>query len=196
MDRLAQQMAFIKEADKLKNVFRRSYISDKSRRENDAEHSWHLALMTLVLIEHADAPDLDQFKILKMHLIHDIVEIDAGDTYIYDEAAKTSQLQREEAAADRLFNILPTDQAAEFRSLWDEFEAGTTPEARFAKALDRLHPMFLNYLAGGKTWSEHGVIESQVRQVNSVIADGSESLWSYAENLIKDAVADGRLKRS
>jgi len=131
-----------------------------------------------------------------MHLIHDIVEIDAGDTYIYDEAAKTSQLQREEAAADRLFNILPTDQAAEFRSLWDEFEAGTTPEARFAKALDRLHPMFLNYLAGGKTWSEHGVIESQVRQVNSVIADGSESLWSYAENLIKDAVADGRLKRS
>ncbi len=187
--RLAQQMAFIIEADKLKRIFRQSYISDGSRRENDAEHSWHLCLMAITLIEHANAPGLDLLKILRMAILHDIVEIDAGDTYIYDEAAKLDQYARESAAAERLFGLLPPDQAAAFRALWDEFEEAATPEAQFAKAIDRLHPMLLNYLAAGKTWQEHGVVASQVRLINQKIGDGSAALWTYAQSLIAEAIA-------
>ncbi|MDQ8185069.1 HD domain-containing protein [Pelagicoccus sp. SDUM812002] len=192
-NRLAQQMAFIIEADKLKNIFRQSYISDESRRENDAEHSWHLSLMAITLYEHANDPDLDLLKILRMVIIHDIVEIDAGDTYIYDEVHKRDQVAREQRAADRLFGLLPDDQVQAFRSVWDEFEAGTTPEARFAKAIDRLHPMLLNYLAGGKTWSKHGVVASQVRAINQKIGDGSNTLWEYAQGLIEKAIDEGML---
>lgn len=192
-DRLAQQMAFIIEADKLKNIFRQSYISDASRRENDAEHSWHLALMAVTLYEHANDPDLDLLKILRMVTIHDIVEIDAGDTYIYDETHKQDQAQREQQAADRLFGLLPADQEKEFRATWDEFEEGESPEARFAKAIDRLHPMLLNYLAGGKTWLKHGVVASQVRDINKKIGDGSDTLWEYAQDLIQKAIAKGNL---
>lgn len=192
-DRLAQQMAFIIEADKLKNIFRQSYISDKSRRENDAEHSWHLALMAITLFEHANDPELDLLKILRMVILHDIVEIDAGDTYIYDEAHKQDQALREQKAADRLFGLLPRDQATEFRSIWDEFEAGTSPEARFAKAIDRLHPMLLNHLAGGKTWAKHGVVASQVRDINQKIEHGSETLWAYAQTLIRKSIEAGTL---
>ncbi|MDQ8179662.1 HD domain-containing protein [Pelagicoccus sp. SDUM812005] len=191
--RLAQQMAFIIEADKLKNIFRQSYISDRSRRENDAEHSWHLSLMAITLYEHANDPNLDLLKILRMVILHDIVEIDAGDTYIYDEAHKQDQAEREQKAADRLFGLLPPDQATEFRSAWDEFEAGASPEARFAKAVDRLHPMLLNYLAGGITWSKHGVVASQVRAINHKIGDGSDTLWEYAQGLIEKAIASGTL---
>ncbi|MDQ8185074.1 HD domain-containing protein [Pelagicoccus sp. SDUM812002] len=192
-DRLSQQMAFIIEADKLKNIFRQSYISDESRRENDAEHSWHLSLMAITLYEHANDPDLDLLKILRMVIIHDIVEIDAGDTYIYDEVHKRDQEEREQRAADRLFGLLPDDQAQSFRSVWDEFEAGATPEARFAKAIDRLHPMLLNYLADGKTWSKHGVVASQVRDINQKIGDGSDTLWEYAQGLIEKAIDEGML---
>lgn len=192
-DRLAQQMAFIIEADKLKNIFRQSYISDESRKENDAEHSWHLALMAITLVEHANDPNLDLLKILRMVTIHDIVEIDAGDTYIYDEEGKQDQEAREQAAADRLFGLLPADQAAAFRSIWDEFEAGESPEARFAKAIDRLHPMLLNYLAAGKTWQEHGVVASQVRNINQKIGRGSDTLWDYAQSLINAAIENGTL---
>ncbi|MBK1880153.1 HD domain-containing protein [Pelagicoccus mobilis] len=192
-ERLAQQMAFIIEADKLKNIFRQSYISDESRRENDAEHSWHLALMAITLYEHANDPELDLLKILRMVILHDIVEIDAGDTYIYDEVHKQDQAIREQQAADRLFGLLPEDQATEFRSIWDEFEDGESPEARFAKAIDRLHPMLLNHLAGGKTWAKHGVVASQVRQINQKIEKGSETLWSYAQDLIQKSIAAGTL---
>ncbi|MCH6259073.1 HD domain-containing protein [Puniceicoccaceae bacterium K14] len=191
--RLMRQMDFIIEADKLKNVFRRSFISDQSRRENDAEHSWHLCLMTIILAEYANEPDLNVLKILKMVIIHDIVEIDAGDTYIYDEAAKQSQAQREQKAADRLFSILPEDQAHEYRQIWDEFEAAQSKEAAFAKSIDRLHPMLLNYLAKGKTWKEHGVAESDIRRINGSIQHGSEDLWGYAEHLIKKSVNEGLL---
>ncbi|MEM9158150.1 MAG: HD domain-containing protein [Verrucomicrobiota bacterium] len=149
--RLRQQLDFIIEADKLKNIFRRSYICDASRRENDAEHSWHLSLMALVLAEHSKFENLDVLKVLKMLIIHDIVEIDAGDTYVYDEANKSTQADREAKAADRLFGLLPDDQTQAFRAIWDEFEASETPESKFAKSLDRLHPMMLNALAGGKT---------------------------------------------
>lgn len=182
-------MAFIAEADKLKNIFRQSYISDQSRRENDAEHSWHLCLMAITLIEHANDPSLDLLKILRMVILHDIVEIDAGDTYIYDEAAKADQEAREQAAADRLFGLLPEDQGAAFRALWDEFEAGESPEAQFAKAIDRLHPMFLNYLAEGKTWQKHDVSAPQVRAINGRIEQGSEALWSFAQELIENAIS-------
>lgn len=191
--RLAQQMAFLIEADKLKSIFRQSYISDGSRRENDAEHSWHLSLMAITLFEHANQPGLDLLKILKMVILHDIVEIDAGDTYIYDEAAKRDQEEREQRAADRLFGLLPPDQASEFRALWDEFEAAASPEARFAKAIDRLHPMLLNYLAEGKTWQEHGVTAPQVRHINRKIGDGSDALWEFAQDLIAKAIANGTL---
>ncbi len=186
-------MAFIIEADKLKNIFRQSYISDESRRENDAEHSWHLTLMAITLYEHANDPGLDLLKILRMVIIHDIVEIDAGDTYIYDEVHKQDQAEREQRAADRLFGLLPADQASSFRSIWDEFEAGKSPEARFAKAIDRLHPMLLNYLAGGKTWTKHGVVASQVRTINQKIGEGSDTLWAYTQDLIQKAIAEGIL---
>lgn len=192
-ERLAQQMAFIIEADKLKNIFRQSYISDQSRRENDAEHSWHLALMAITLYEHANTPDLDLLKILHMVIIHDIVEIDAGDTYIYDEEHKKDQAAREQKAADRLFGLLPAEQATRFRSIWDEFESGESPEARFAKAIDRLHPMLLNHLAGGKTWAKHGVVASQVRQINQKIDQGSVALWAYAQELIEKSINAGTL---
>ena len=150
-ERLQQQMRFIAEADKLKHVFRQSYLSDQSRRENDAEHSWHLCLMVMLLAEHSNFKNLDTLKVLKMVIIHDIVEIDAGDTYIYDEEAKKTQAQREAKAADRLFGLLPDDQSQAFHDLWIEFETESSDEARFAKAVDRLHPMMLNHLAEGKT---------------------------------------------
>lgn len=186
-------MAFLVEADKLKNVFRQSYITDGSRRENDAEHSWHLALMAITLVEHANDPSLDLLKILKMVILHDIVEIDAGDTYIYDEQGKLDQLEREKAGADRLFNLLPADQAAAFRAVWDEFEAATTKEAHFAKAIDRLAPMLLNHLSDGRTWREHGVHAGQVRAINRKIEKGSESLWQYAQELIRKSIEAGTL---
>lgn len=186
-------MAFIIEADKLKNIFRQSYISDESRRENDAEHSWHLALMAITLYEHANDPDLDLLKILRMVIIHDIVEIDAGDTYIYDEEHKQDQALREQQAADRLFGMLPEDQAKSFRADWDEFEAGESPEARFSKAIDRLHPMLLNYLAGGKTWNKHGVVATQVHAINQKIGRGSDTLWAYAQDLIQKSISEGIL---
>ncbi len=195
-ERLRQQLRFIAEADKLKHIFRQSYLSDQSRRENDAEHSWHLCLMVLLLAEHSNFQNLDTLKVLKMVIIHDIVEIDAGDTYIYDEEAKRTQVEREAQAAERLFGLLPQDQSQAFHDLWIEFETEASNEAKFAKAIDRLHPMMLNYLAEGKTWTEHGVTEDQVRTVNRKIEDGSASLWNYTDSLIRDAVAKGWLPRS
>lgn len=186
-------MDFIIEADKLKNIFRRSFISDQSRRENDAEHSWHLCLMAIILVEHSNDKDVDILKILKMVIIHDIVEIDAGDTYIYDEKAKLDQVERELKAADRLFSILPEDQTLQYRAIWDEFEENTTKEARFAKSIDRLHPMLLNYLAKGKTWKENGITEADIRRINGSIKDGSSDLWTYTEHLIEKSVSQGLL---
>lgn len=195
-DRLRRQLAFLIEADKLKTVFRQSYIADGSRKENDAEHSWHLCLLAITLFEHADDPTLDLLKILRMAILHDIVEIDAGDTYIYDYAAKADQAEREARAADRLFGLLPPDQEQEYRALWDEFEIGQSKDARFAKALDRLHPMLLNYLGDGLAWREHGVSATQVRAINQPIELGSAPLWEYAQSLIADAIAQGHLSES
>lgn len=177
-------MAFLIEAGKIKNIFRMNYLSDGTRRENDAEHSWHLCLLAAILGEHANFKHLDLLKVLKMLLIHDIVEIDAGDAYVYDADAKAAQHAKEVKAADRLFNILPEDQAKEYRALWDEFEARETPEAKFAAGLDRLHPMLMNFQSKGKSWLEHDIEAEQVKEKNQHMQQGSEVLWDYAVNEI------------
>lgn len=193
MTRLEQQMAFIREVDKIKLIQRQNYLADGSRRENDAEHSWHLALMTFLLSEHSNEA-IDVLKTMSMVLIHDIVEIDAGDTYAYDYEAQKNQREREEAAADRLFNMLPEDQAVKLRALWEEFEAGETPEARFAAAVDRVQPAMLNSTSGGISWKEHGVTLSDILRRNSRTADGSRVLWDYVkEHFIDPNVENGLL---
>jgi len=181
------------EMDKLKSVYRRSILSHESRTENSAEHSWHVCLVALVLQEYA-APGLDSIKILKMLLVHDVVEIDAGDVYIYDEAGNEGKNEREMLAAERLFGLLPDEQALEFRQLWEEFERKETAEAKFAGACDRLIPLLHNYYAKGHSWKEHGIAETQVYAINSVIADGSPELWEYAKTLIQASVDKGYLK--
>lgn len=191
-ERLSQQLAFIREIDKAKTVLRQSVILDRSRRENDAEHSWHLAVMAILLQEHANEP-VDLLKVVKMLLIHDLVEIDAGDTYAYDEAGNLNKAERERRAAERLFGMLPPEQAEEFRQLWEEFEARCTPEARYAAAMDRFQPLMFNYFTEGTTWKKHGVRKEQVIARNHQIAEGSEVLWRHAAELIDDAVAKGYL---
>jgi len=166
---------------------------DQSRYENDAEHSWHIAVAAMLFLEYADDPNVDLLRVIKMLLVHDLVEIDAGDTYAYDDAACRDQAEREVKAAERVFGLLPSDQEAEFRSLWDEFEARTTPEARYAAALDRFQPLLHNYLTGGRAWREHGVTSDRVRARNRPVGDGAPVLWQHAEDLIRDAVAKGWL---
>ena len=191
--RLGAQIDFIVRIDRLKSIGRQTLLTDRSRRENSAEHSWHLALMTMLLAEYAREP-VDALRVMKMVLVHDLVEIDAGDTFCYDESAKEGQRERELAAADRIFTLLPADQTAELRALWDEFEARKTPEARFAAALDRLQPLFNNYLTRGGTWQEHAVVRSQVRRRTACIADGSPQLAEVAAAIIDAGVKNGYLK--
>ncbi|MCD7838915.1 MAG: HD domain-containing protein [Clostridiales bacterium] len=180
MDRLQKQFDFILEADKEKFIGRQTYLSDGQRKENDAEHAWHLALMTILLSEYANE-EIDVLKTVTMVLIHDVVEIDAGDTYAYDEAGKLTQRVREEAAAQRLFGLLPEDQGEKLRLLWEEFEAQVTPEAKFARTMDNLQPMMLNAASDGKAWVEHDVHLSQILKRNQRTAEGSETLWKYAQ---------------
>ncbi len=190
---LESQIRFVLETDRLKTVTRQSVITDGSRRENSAEHSWHLALMALVLAEHAP-PGTDLGRVSAMLLLHDLVEIDAGDLFLYaDAAAQARQEESERAAADRIFAILPAVQAAEVRGLWDEFEERRTPEARFARALDRLQPMLLNLQTGGGTWREHGVTLERVLPNVDLIEEGSASLGAYARAMIATAVQRGIL---
>lgn len=190
-DRLQRQITFLMEADRVKTILRRNrVVSDPSRRENDAEHMYHFALMAAVLAEYSDAP-IDQLRVLKMILIHDLVEIDAGDSFIYDAQALVGKREREERAADRIFNLLPADQAREMRDLWEEFEHEESAEARFAAALDRLQPLLCNYYTEGGAWKEHGVNAAQVFARNSKIALGSTELWTYARSFLDDALAKG-----
>lgn len=191
-ERLKQQMEFILEVDKLKKIGRQSYLSDASRKENDAEHSWHLALMAVLLSEYANE-DVDVLKVVTMVLIHDIVEIDAGDTYAYDAAGNESKRQREEAAADRIFNILPKEQAEKMRALWEEFEECNTSEARFARALDNVQPVMLNDATDGKAWREHEVELNQVQKRNEKTKTGSQELWEYVTNLFYENLKKGNI---
>ncbi len=191
-DRLKKQMEFILEVDKLKKIGRQTYISDATRKENDAEHSWHLALMAVLLAEHA-SEKVDVLKVMTMVLIHDIVEIDAGDTYAYDETGKTTQKDRENLAADRIFNILPKEQAEYMRGLWDEFEACESPEARFARTLDNAQPIMLNDATDGLAWREHEVMLSQVMGRNANTGKGSENIWEYVRDIIIKNVSKGNI---
>lgn len=184
--KLEQQLKFVVEVDKLKRIIRRSLLCDASRRENDAEHSWHLALMAALLVEYACAP-VDLERVIRMVLIHDIVEIDAGDTYAYDPAANITRAAREQVAADRIFGILPRGQAEEFRQLWEEFESGETAEARYANALDRLQPLMLNFQSEGKSWREHGVTAEAVLKRMQPIRTGAPELWSVVEQIVSEA---------
>jgi len=188
--RLGQQLAFLIEVDRLKTVLRASTLAAADRRENDAEHSWHLALMVPILAEYADEP-IDVGHTIRLVVVHDLVEIYAGDTPLYDDQLRTSQVERELAAADRLFGLLPADQAREFRALWDEFEARQTPEARFAKAIDRLEPNLLNWMAGGGTWLTPGVTADTVRTRTVHIGEASKSLGEAIAALIDGAERNG-----
>ena len=192
MSRLEQQLAFLLELDKAKTILRRSYLTDGSRLENDAEHMWHLAMFVLVLAEHAGVR-IDVTKVLKMVLVHDIVEIDAGDVFVYDEAAQATKAELERAAADRLYGLLPPDQGDELRALWEEFEAKESAEARFAGAVDRLQPLLLNLTTRGRSWQEHGITADRVLALNARIGLGSPALWAHVEALLHQAVADGHL---
>lgn len=180
-NRFEKQMEFCREIDKEKLIKRQTYLSDGITKENDAEHAWHMAVMTVLLSEYSNEK-IDVLKTVTMLLIHDIVEIDAGDTYAYDEEGKKTQRQREEKAAERLFGLLPEDQQISFRNLWEEFENGETPEAKFAHTMDNLQPAMLNAETGGKMWAERGIALSRILDRNKNTADGSKKLWDYSLN--------------
>lgn len=191
-DRLEQQIQFILEIDKLKGIVRRSYLLDQERQENAAEHSWHLAVIAMLLGEHTEEP-VAVSRVVEMLLVHDLVEIDAGDAYIYDAEALRDQAAREAEAARRIFGLLPADQADMMWGLWTEFEAGVTPEARFAKALDRLMPLLHNYYTEGRSWREHGITSAQVLARNASVKTVSGPLWRLICRLVEEAVARGYL---
>ncbi len=193
-DNLLKQVSFIKEIDKLKYIQRKTRLFNSDRPENDAEHSWHLAMMTIVVAEHADKP-IDVLKVLKMVLIHDIVEIDAGDTFIYDTTKNHVNTDEELIAAKRIFGLLPTEQTEEFIAIWKEFEDGISDEAKFAKSMDRFEPLLQNTSNNGGTWAEFNVPYQKVYDKKKAIKDGSTTIWNYAENLINESVARGILKK-
>ncbi|HJB34993.1 MAG TPA: HD domain-containing protein [Candidatus Blautia merdipullorum] len=192
-ERLKKQMDFLLEADKLKFITRQTYLSDGKRKENDGEHSWHLALMAVLLSEYSNEK-IDLVKVITMVLIHDMVEIDAGDTYAYDAVGNQSKREREVKAADRIFNILPQDQAEKFRQLWEEFEAYETPEAKFAHVCDNVQPLMLNDATDGLAWREHDVKKSQVLQRNRRTGEGSQVLMEYINRILDKNVESGNLK--
>lgn len=183
-ERLQKQIAFVKEIDKVKSIFRQTYLADGTRKENDAEHSWHIALMAVLLKEYV-SEEVDIAKVMTMVLIHDLVEIDAGDTYAYDSEGAKSKREREVKAADRIFEILPEDQGTYFRELWEEFEAYETPDARYAHLLDNVQPLLLNDASGGKSWKEHCVRKSQIYKRNEKISETSETIWDMLQHVVE-----------
>ena len=191
---LEKQVAFIKEIDKIKFIQRKSRLFNSERRENDAEHSWHLAVMAIVLAEHSDKP-IDLLKVLKMVLIHDIVEIDAGDTFFYSSTENHDNREEELVAAKRIFGILPKEQADELIAIWNEFEDAETDEAKFAKSLDRFEPLLQDAVNDGGSWAEFDVPYQKVYDLNKTIKNGSTTMWNYAENLIDESVEKGDLKK-
>lgn len=193
-NRLAQQIQFIVEIDQLKQVLRQTLLMDESRQENSAEHSWHLAMMAVVLAEYAPSPDVDVLHVIKMLLIHDLVEIDAGDTFCYDVQRNQNKAVREAQAATRIFGLLPEEQGAEIKILWEEFEAQETAAARFAAALDRLQPLLHNQQTRGGTWRIHGITRNQVQQRVGCIKEGAPALWSFVQQIIEECILAGYLK--
>ncbi len=193
-ENLKKQIEFIKEIDKIKYIQRKTKLFNSDRHENDAEHSWHLAMMTLVLAEHANEP-IDILKVLKMLLIHDVVEIDAGDTFLFDKNQEHDNRVEESEAAQRIFGLLPKEQATEFIQIWEEFEAAETPEAKFANAMDNFEPMLQNASNQGGTWAEFDVPYDTVIEKKKKIGDGSKTVWKYAKDLVDDCVEQGILKK-
>ncbi|MBD2095159.1 HD domain-containing protein [Trichocoleus sp. FACHB-591] len=194
-NRLTQQIAFIVEIDKLKQILRQTLLINASRQENSAEHSWHITLMAIVLAEYAPE-GVNLLHAVKLLLLHDLVEIDAGDTFCYDLSGNQSKAERELAAADRLFGLLPPDQGTELRSLWEEFEAQVTPEAKFAAALDRLQPILNNQQTGGASWKKHGIRADQVLWRMQPVLEGAPELWPLVEQIVADCVAAGYLQQA
>lgn len=193
-ERLKRQIDFIVEVDKMKQIYRKNFLIGGERHETDAEHSWHLAIMATLLAEHVTQAQVDVLKVLKMVLIHDVVEIDAGDTYCFDEEAGLDKAEREIKAADRLFGLLPDDQAREFCALWEEFEQKHTPEARLADALDRLQPLLLHYHTQGKSWQLHGITSDKVKERNKRTAAIAAELGQLVDEIIQDSIKKGYLK--
>lgn len=193
MTRLEQQIAFIVEIDKVKNIFRQTYLADKNRKENDAEHSWHIALMAILLQEYAEEP-VDVLRVMTMVLIHDLVEIDAGDTYAYDVEGAATKRERELRAADRIFGILPEDQGEYFRKLWDEFEEYETADAKYAHLLDNFQPLLLNDASSGLSWVEHEVKKTQIYKRNDRIEETSKVIWEYMKSVVDENISKGNIR--
>jgi putative hydrolase of HD superfamily len=195
-DRLPRQVAFLIEADKLKTIIRRTPLVDRSRGENSAEHSWHLLLAAMVLREHlpAEGKECDLLRVLQLLVVHDLVEIDAGDTFAYDAVGQTTKAAREIAAADRIFGLLPSDQASEFRALWEEFEEQRSPEARFAHAMDRVQPLLQNASSGGGSWSTHEVTRDQVLRRMAPIESELPAVWPFVLQIIDAFCASGVIR--
>jgi putative hydrolases of HD superfamily len=188
IQRLQQQIEFMLEIDKLKHISRRTILTDRSREENSAEHSWHIAMAVFLFSEYAQDQNIDWYRVIKMLLVHDLVEIDAGDTYCYDDQGRKNQAQREQKAAERIFKILPFDQSRYFRALWDEFENRETPESKYANALDRFQPFLQNYVTKGQIWRKNDITRRQVKDRMKPVFDGAPLLWNLVELLIDDAV--------
>lgn len=193
MTRFEQQVKFLVEIDKVKNIFRQTYLADTNRKENDAEHSWHLAIAAFLLKEHMKE-EVDLLKVIIMVLIHDLVEIDAGDTYAYDDVGASTKREREEKGADRIFGMLPEDQGQYFRELWEEFEIYESADAKFAHLLDNFQPLLLNDASNGKSWAEHGVKKSQIYKRNAKIEEISEDVWNYMKDLVEKHIELGHVK--
>ena len=191
-ERLKEQLDFVIEIDKMKEILRQTYLADGSRREGDAEHCWHLALMAILLKEYANE-EVDLARVVPMVLAHDLVEIDAGDTYAYDEEGAKTQKERENKAAARIFGLLPEDQGSWLKGLWEDFEAQESAEAKFAHVLDNCQPLFLNHASGGISWKEHQVRKSQIYKRNQRTAEGSERIWAYMKELIEENIAKGMI---
>lgn len=193
LDRLEQQIQFLLELDQLKEIKRQTFIASGMRQENDAEHSWSLALMCLLFQEYANRP-IDILKTVAMVLVHDVVEIDAGDTYAYDDVGNATKVEREQKAAERIFQMLPEDQAKRFRTLWEEFEAGQTAEAQYAMTMDKVQPLLLNDRTDGKMWRTHQVTKSQILKRNEHTGDGALALWEYARKKIEENIQKGNIR--
>jgi len=193
-EKLKNQLRFLTEADKMKNIARQTLLADKSREETDAEHSWHFALMAMTLFEYCGIDGVDLDRVIKMALVHDLIEIYAGDTFAYDVNGNESKAKREKDAADKLFVLLPDEQAVEYRLLWEEFDEMETPDARYASAIDRLQPFLNNHLTQGHTWVKHGVAAAQVYKRMMPVQTALPALWEFVAFVIRDSVEKGYLK--
>lgn len=194
LDRFSQQINFITEIDKLKKVLRQTWLMDASRQETVAEHSWHITIMAILLVEYANVPEIDLLKVVKMLLIHDLVEINAGDTFLYDKTAKEHQLEREQIAAKQIFGLLPIKEKDAFKKIWYEFEANNTPEAQFARTIDALQPVLQAFQNGGCSWKKHNIIKSQILETKRPLMKGSDALWKFLDKLLDKAVEKGILR--